>query len=247
MKDKVFAKVNGRELKNELIDFYKTQMGPERAAHFAGKEGEDRLKEEVVNQELFYEDAKAHNIENDQDFIVRLEALKEQLLRTYAVAKVVNGQVVTEEEMKKYYDENTQNFINPETVSARHILVDDEAKALDLKKQLAEGADFKTLASEVSLCPSAGKAGDLGTFPRGRMVPEFEEAAFGLEVGVVSEPVKTEFGYHLILVEAKNPESKVAYEDIKDRIRDFLMNDKQNKAFYNKVKELREEYSVEMY
>lgn len=247
MKGNVFAKVNGRELKNDLVDFYKTQMGPERAAHFAGEEGEERLKEEVINQELFYEDAKAKGIEDDEDFIVRLEALKEQLLRTYAVAKVVNGQVVTEEEMKKYYDENTAHFINPETVSARHILVAEEETAKDLKKQIDEGEDFKKLASEVSLCPSAGKAGDLGTFGRGRMVPDFEEAAFALEVGKVSEPVKTEFGYHLILVEDKKPESVVAYEDIKDRIRDFLMNDKQNKAFYDKVQELREKYEVERY
>lgn len=244
--DKVFAKVNGRELRNELIDFYKAQMGPERAAHFAGEEGEARLKEEVINQELFFEDAVLNRLEEDPEFLVRLEALKQQLLRTYAVAKVVNGQAVTEEEMKKYYEENTPNFISPETVSARHILVDEEARALELKKRIAEGEDFKKIAAEESLCPSAGKEGDLGTFPRGRMVEEFEKAAFGMDIGVVSEPVKTEFGYHLILVEAKNPESKVAYEDIKDRIKDFLMNDKQNRAFYDRVKELREKYKVEM-
>jgi parvulin-like peptidyl-prolyl isomerase len=83
-------------------------------------------------------------------------------------------------------------------ISARHILVEQRYEAEDIKKKLDQGGDFAELARKFSRCPSARAGGDLGHFGRGRMVPSFEEAAFGLGVGDVSEPVRTQFGYHLI-------------------------------------------------
>lgn len=84
------------------------------------------------------------------------------------------------------------------SVSARHILVVNEYEAQDLLKKLEEGSSFEELAQKFSKCPSGARGGDLGSFNRGRMVPTFEEAAFGLVVGEVSKPVRTQFGYHLI-------------------------------------------------
>ena len=84
------------------------------------------------------------------------------------------------------------------TVSAKHILVETQYEAEDLQKKLAEGANFEELAQKFSKCPSGQQGGDLGEFGKGRMVPSFEEAAFGLKPGEVSEPVQTQFGYHLI-------------------------------------------------
>lgn len=88
-------------------------------------------------------------------------------------------------------------------VRASHILVNDEATALDLKKQIEGGADFAALAGKHSTCPSGQRGGDLGWFGRGQMVKPFEDAAFGGEEGAVSAPVKTQFGYHLVLVTGK--------------------------------------------
>ena len=88
-------------------------------------------------------------------------------------------------------------------VRASHILVEDESKANELKKDIEGGADFAELAKKNSKCPSGESGGDLGFFGKGTMVREFEDAAFSLEVGQVSEPVKTQFGYHLILVTGK--------------------------------------------
>lgn len=85
------------------------------------------------------------------------------------------------------------------TVSAKHILVTHEHEAQDLIKKLSDGSTFEELAEKFSMCPSKAQGGDLGEFGRGRMVPSFEEAAFDLEVGSVSDPVQTQFGYHLIL------------------------------------------------
>ena len=83
-------------------------------------------------------------------------------------------------------------------IQARHILVEQRYEADDLKKKLDHGADFGELAKKFSQCPSSRAGGDLGSFGRGRMVPSFDEAAFGLGVGDISEPVRTQFGYHLI-------------------------------------------------
>ena len=89
--------------------------------------------------------------------------------------------------------------------SARHILVPTEAEALDLKGRIDAGEDFADLAREHSKCPSGGKGGDLGSFKKGAMVPEFDAVIFGdLPVGEVSAPVKTQFGYHLIEVESRS-------------------------------------------
>lgn len=84
------------------------------------------------------------------------------------------------------------------TIKARHILVEQEYEAQDLVKKLGEGAKFEDLAQSFSKCPSGKRGGDLGAFGKGRMVPSFEEAAFGLAVNQVSAPVRTQFGYHLI-------------------------------------------------
>ncbi len=89
------------------------------------------------------------------------------------------------------------------SVKASHILVKSEQQAKDIKTQINNGASFESMAKEYSMCPSGANGGDLGFFSRGQMVPEFENAAFGLALGKVSDPVKTQFGYHLIKVTDK--------------------------------------------
>ena len=87
--------------------------------------------------------------------------------------------------------------------SARHILVDTEQQCLDLKQQIADGADFAAVAKEHSNCPSGRGGGDLGSFSKGQMVPEFDQVVFNDEVGVVHGPVKTQFGYHLLEIQSR--------------------------------------------
>lgn len=90
------------------------------------------------------------------------------------------------------------------TASARHILVDTEEQCVDLKNQIADGADFANVAREHSQCPSSSRGGELGTFGRGQMVKEFEDVVFSADVGAVQGPVQTQFGYHLIEVTERN-------------------------------------------
>jgi foldase protein PrsA len=136
------------------------------------------------------------------------EVLKDQLLMEKAALKDVK---VSEEEVKKRYDE-----YKPE-IKASHILVEDEKTAQEVKKKLDEGAKFEDLAKEYSQDPgSAAQGGDLGFFGPGKMVPEFEEAAYALEVNKISEPVKSQHGFHIIKVTEKK--EKGSYEEMKDEL-----------------------------
>ncbi|MGM9927190.1 MAG: peptidylprolyl isomerase [Bacillus sp. (in: firmicutes)] len=135
------------------------------------------------------------------------DALKLNLLQKKALTKDIE---VTDEELKEYYD-------SLPTIKASHILVEDEATAKEVKKKLDEGADFAELATEYSTDEaSAANGGDLDWFGKGSMVAEFEEVAFSLDKGEISDPVKSEFGYHIIQVTDKK--ELEPFEDMKDEI-----------------------------
>jgi peptidyl-prolyl cis-trans isomerase C len=150
---------------------------------------------------------------------------------------------VTEDEVKKYYSENKSDFETPEQVRVSHILITPDtkdpnadpnkakatakAKAEDLLKQIKGGADFAELARANSNCPSSKQGGDLGFFPKGQMVPAFEEVAFALKPGQVSDVVETQFGYHIIkLMDHKDP-NVISFEQAKDDIKNMLTQNKQ--------------------
>lgn len=148
----------------------------------------------------------------------RLNEALDQALRAEYV-KSLGETKVTEDDVKKAYDDIVKNAPDVEERRARHILVKDEEKAKDLIKQLNDGGDFEALAKENSEGPTGVKGGDLGYFGKAEMVPEFANAAFGMEVGSMSaEPVQTQFGYHIIKVEDSRTRAKPAFDDIKAQI-----------------------------
>ncbi|MDC7239865.1 MAG: peptidylprolyl isomerase [Spirochaetales bacterium] len=139
---------------------------------------------------------------------------------------------IAEEDIRAFYDDNlTTYFTNPESVETSHILVSVSeerseetalAKINEIKAAVDAGMDFAAAAADYSDCPSKANGGNLGPVLRGQTVPEFEEAAFSQEVGVVGEPVLSQFGYHLVLVNAKNDASETPYEDVKPLIQQQL-------------------------
>ena len=150
--------------------------------------------------------------------------------------KVLREQVVgvidpSEDELFVYYEKNIANYDQPEEIRASHILVEDEETAKDLLKQLKRGADFAELAREYSECPSAENGGDLDWFPRGQMVPEFEEVAFALEVDEMSDVVETEFGYHIIKLTDRKEAHTPTLEEVRDQVLEDYTRDIGNERF----------------
>ncbi|MCK8061383.1 MULTISPECIES: peptidylprolyl isomerase [unclassified Fusibacter] len=244
MENKVLAVVDGREIKSEHLDYLIQTIGPERAAQFQGEQGQSQLLQELINQELFYSLALEQKLDEDSAYKKEIEIVKANLLKSYAIRQFLDTVSVDSEKVEAYYNENPAQFEEAPSVQASHILVKEEEEATRIKEEIEAGLTFEEAATKYSTCPSKERGGDLGSFGKGQMVPEFEQAAFDLEIGLVSEPVKTQFGYHIIRVAAKNPASTIKFEEVKGQIEGHLQQQAQNEAYFNKIATLKEKFNV---
>lgn len=242
--NKVLASVEGKEITQDIVMKFLNDLGPQMAMQFQSPEGMKRVVDELVNQEILYLDAVDNKVDEDPDFLKELDKLKEGLLKQYAVNKLIKNASVSEEELQTHYDENKEMFIKPETLQGSHILVETEELANDVIKEIKDGLSFEDAASKYSSCQSKIDGGRLGEFGRGQMVPEFEEAAFELEVDVISEPVKTQFGYHIILITGKNEEGISSFDEVKEQLSRHLLGVKQQDLYIKETNKLKEKYNV---
>ncbi|MBE6622341.1 MAG: peptidylprolyl isomerase [Ruminococcaceae bacterium] len=243
----VLASVAGTNITEE--DVYEAIMAMgQRGQSLMNPQGKQMVLDQLINRRLLLASAKRDLLEMEPAFKKQLAAVKDELLTKYAINKAVENVKVTDDELKAYYEENRENLRQGETVRASHILVDTEEKALAIKAEIDAGTvSFADAAKQNSTCPSKENGGDLGAFGHGQMVPEFDQAAFALAVGVVSDPVKTQFGYHLILVTEKNEDTEYPFDDIKEQLKEQLLSEKQQKAFNSKINQLKILFPVDRY
>ncbi|GAB6156170.1 peptidylprolyl isomerase [Desulfosporosinus burensis] len=217
------------------------------------------IAQEVKKNSLNPEDAKVKEQEeiikkNIGDETIFQDTLKQQgmtvleLRNFLAVYEKTTGDIkLTDADIKTFYDQNIANYSQPESVKARHILVKTEDEANAIIAQLKAGTDFVQLAKEKSTEPGAkDSGGDLGTFTKGKMVPEFETAAFSQKVGTFSTaPVKSEFGYHVILVEAHTAAEAPDYDKVKARVSEDALNQAKDSKFQTFFNELLKNAKIE--
>ncbi|WP_025641558.1 peptidylprolyl isomerase [Schnuerera ultunensis] len=245
--NKVLATVNGKDITSQDVYQFLNQLDPQTAAQFNSPEGLNQIANELVNQELLYLEALKNDLDEEENFKKELERVKVGVLKQYAINKLFLGITISEEEITQFYDKNKQYFQKPEAARASHILVDDEQKANEILDEIDKGLSFEEAATKYSNCPSKANGGDLGEFTRGRMVPEFEEVAFSMEEGKISQPVKTQFGYHLIKLNYKKESTISPLEEVKGQINQQLIIMKQQERYIDKTEELKKDFKVETY
>jgi peptidyl-prolyl cis-trans isomerase C len=247
MENKILASVNGNNITQQDVDMAMTRFPQQNQEYFASEIGREQFLEQLISFELLHKFAMDEHLEETEEFKSQLELLKKDLLIQAAVKKVLDVVTISDEEVKKYFDDNKEMFKGEASVSAKHILVDTEEKATEIKEKINNGLGFEDAAREFSTCPSSSQGGDLGVFTRGKMVPEFENAAFELELGEISNPVKTQFGYHLIKVDEKLPEVMKSFDEVKDSLKLNLLGQKQNMEYIKLINDLKQNQKVEIY
>ncbi len=242
---KTLAEVNGRvitvaDLKKEV-----DRLPPYLRPMAQSLEGRKELLERVVAREIMLEEAKKAGVDKSKDVAERLEDLRKELIvATYLKQKVEKDALVSDEEMKKFYEENKEKFKTGAQVKASHILVKGEQDAQSILAQLKSGGSFEELARKNSLDGSAAKGGDLGWFSSGAMVPEFDAAAFKLKEGEISEVIKTQYGFHIIKVTGKRSAGFRTFDEVKDQVKAALLPAKQQEVFQKMMEEMKKTAKV---
>lgn len=246
MENKVLAIVNGKEVTQKDLDAAVSRFPQDKRGVLATEQGKKQLLEQLVAFELFYNYGKDNGIEDSEVYKRMMEISKREIITQLAIENVVKAVEVNDEDLQNYYNSNKNRFKTPEMISASHILVNSEELANEVSEKINGGMSFEDAATEYSTCPSKAQGGNLGEFGRGQMVPEFENAAFALELNTLSKPVKTQFGYHLIKVNSKKEAGEKPFADVKDMIKTQLLQEKQAAKYMEFTEKLKEKYSAEI-
>jgi peptidyl-prolyl cis-trans isomerase C len=237
--DPVLAKVNGSEIRQSDVTLAEEELAPS-LAQMDPATKKDNVLSFLIDLRIVSKAAEDKKLENTDDFKRRLAFTRSRLLMDSLLA--TEGKSATNDDsMKKVYEEASKQITGEQEVHARHILVESEDEAKAVKEELSKGADFAELAKKKSKDPGASDGGDLGFFTKDQMVPEFSAVAFVLEPGKVSDPVKSQFGWHIIKVEEKRSRQAPAFDQVKGQIETYVTR----KAQADYVAKLREAAKVE--
>lgn len=249
--------VNGKAITQQEVDSELMQATQGRFNQVPADK-QQQLRNQVLDQlvakELIYEDAKKTGVMKSKDFKSEYDKVLERVKKELAIQiwqkRELDKVNVSNKEVKKYYDDNKEEFNEKESVHARHILVKTEDEAKDIVKDLKslQGKSlenkFIDLAKSKSTGPSGPKGGDLGYFAQGQMVPEFNKEVFSMKVGTISQPVKTQFGYHVIYLQDKKASKTRAFTEVKPFIEQRLKMEKFKSVMQDKMMALKNKATI---
>jgi peptidyl-prolyl cis-trans isomerase C len=232
--DPVVARVNGVDIRESDLTLAEEDLGADTQA-VSPEAKREHLISYLADIIMVTQAADKKKLADSPEFKRRLAFLRNKLLMGYELQDEAKS-ALTNEALHQTYDEAVKSMGGQEEVRARHILVESEDEAKTLLDQIKGGADFATLAKEKSKDPGAAEGGDLGYFTKDQMVPEFADVAFKMYPGQLSNPVKTQFGWHIIKVEDKRAKQPPEFEKVKDQIEAYLARKSQTE-FITKLRQ----------
>ena len=238
---KALAKVDGVAITEDDLSDALADIGPGLPEKLVGPDREKYVLDYLIDLKLVAKKAVADKLDQTPDYARKLAYFKDKLAMEALLGDVAKS-AATEDNERKAYDEAAAKQPPEPEIHARHILLATEDEAKAALKRVKGGEDFAKVAAELSKDP-AGEGGDLGWFTKDRMVPEFAEAAFKLDAGQISDPVKTQFGWHIIKVEEKRVKTFPPFEELKDQAGRFVAQ----KAQSDLITKLRADAKVERF
>ncbi len=246
----VIATVDNANITQEEVDLFVKRQLPASNFNLLTPDQQKTIIDKLIDSKLFLEDAKKIKIDETEEFKEALKSLKEKLMLDLWMKKRVEEIKISDMEAKTYYLDNKDKFYRPTSVKVRHILLSTKQEAEDIIRELKYSKNnlrekFIELAKKKSTGPSAVNGGELNWFIKEQMVPEFSEAAFSLKKGTITkEPIKTQFGYHVIYLEDKKEQGLVPFEVVKPNIVKILRGMKFKEKLARLSKKLRKTATI---
>jgi peptidyl-prolyl cis-trans isomerase C len=211
------------------------------------KKRKKEFLEEIINDTLLYQEALRTGRDKDQDVQKVIEQARQKILIARLLKDRVDDEIgITDEEVIEYYNNNENLYMTPEIMRVSHILVPKQEAAEAILSELMKGASFDELARAKSVDPTAQRGGDIGYFPKGQLMPKFEDACAQLEIGEISGVVKTKLGYHVIrLTDRRKPELR-PLEQVEDDIRSRLREIERQELFNGMLNDLKSKTKIEV-
>lgn len=255
--DEVLAKVGDQVVTQADVDEVLAGVQPSQRAYLSTPEGKRELVEHISESKLFYLWGRDNKINETEKFKETISQMEKRIIAAMAMEKILSDVKIDDKEVQAFYDEHKAAFEVPESVKASHILIQVSKDAGNdlwskakkeltaLRKDILAGkVSFEDAAKDRSDCPSKSDGGNLGFFTKGQMVPEFDEVAFSTKVGEISAPVKTQFGYHIVKVTDHKEASTRPFEEVKEELRQQLLQKKQMEVMKEYVGKLHKQYEV---
>jgi len=248
MNNKILASVNGKNITKWDVDSFIQKLDPQTQPQYRSEEGQKQIIGELINQNLFFADAVDNKMDETPAYKTEIEKAREFILTQMNINTFISESSVSDAETKAHFEANPERFATQPTANTSHILVGSEELCHEIRaKIVSEEISFEDAAKENSTCPSKDNGGELGAYAKGQMVPEYDNVAFELPIGEISQPVKTQFGFHLIRVNEKKDGEAAEFEAVKQDVYKELLSAKQRESYIGKINEMRKKYQIETF
>ena len=245
--DQVLAKIGSRTVTEGDLKQMANAVPEKFRYYYQTPEGRKQTLDYIVNIYALAAEAEKQGLDKTPDAEKLLAFTRNDLLARLLLDKMTKeSPAPSEADGKKYFEQNKAEFSTPESIKLHHILVENEKEAKDVLARLKKGEKFAEIATQISICPSKAKGGDLDWMPKGSLVPEIEEVAFKMKKGQIEGPVKSKFGYHILFLEDSKPAEEASFDQVKEYIIEQLKYQKQQEQYEKIADSLRKKMNVQI-